>query len=236
MVSLSRGTNSMVEGGTFFGHSGPSEPDVQGLLQPVVGEGKLKKFTPLGTVMPAAFLLALAVMHFHLNKKHHESRLNGYLEFYQKTQHHSRIPFYISSLWNTILLLLSTLFHDQYHDLESRCKSNGFLTPMNYACFIITLENVFMIPTIVYYICKVYKFNKSRPCPDVQRDEWMASFVQDSYSAGEVGYREQDNHMEELLEKQADMLRYLKEQNSRLVQKVLILNNLLKAQTESLQC
>lgn len=49
-------------------------------------------------------------------------------------------------------------------------------------------------------------------------------------------FREQDNHMEELLEKQADMLRYLKEQNSRLVQKVLILNNLLKAQTESLQC
>lgn len=33
-----------------------------------------------------------------------------------------------------------------------------------------------------------------------------------------------DNHIENLLEKQADLLRYLKEQNARLVQKVMILS------------
>lgn len=35
----------------------------------------------------------------------------------------------------------------------------------------------------------VSQFNKHQQCPDVQREEWMASFIQDSYSAGEVGYR-----------------------------------------------
>jgi hypothetical protein len=42
------------------------------------------------------------------------------------------------------------------------------------------------------YVCyadKVIQFNRSQPPPDVQREEWMISFIQDSYSGGEVGYR-----------------------------------------------
>ena len=54
---------------------------------------------------------------------------------------------------NTMLFIISTLFHEQYGDLESHCESHGFLTPMNYMCFVITLENIFMIPTIISYIC-----------------------------------------------------------------------------------
>ena len=41
-------------------------------------------------------------------------------------------------------------------------------------------------------------------------------------------FREKDNHIEDLLEKQADLLRYLREQNTRLIQKVLILSTQLK--------
>lgn len=42
---------------------------------------------------------------------------------------------------------------------------------------------------VCYYVGKVIKFNRSKPPPDVQREEWMLSFIQDSYSGGEVGYR-----------------------------------------------
>ena len=50
-------------------------------------------------------------------------------------------------------------------------------------------------------------------------------------------FRENGCHIEDFLEKQADMIRYLKEQNVRLVQKVLILNNMVKAQSENtMQC
>lgn len=42
---------------------------------------------------------------------------------------------------------------------------------------------------ICCYIGKVIQFNRSKPPPDVQREEWMISFIQDSYSGGEVGYR-----------------------------------------------
>jgi hypothetical protein len=36
---------------------------------------------------------------------------------------------------------------------------------------------------------KVVEFNRSNPPPDVLREEWMISFIQDSYSGGEIGYR-----------------------------------------------
>lgn len=55
-----------------------------------------------------------------------------------------------------MLLVIATTFHEQYGDLESRCESHGYLTPMNYMCFIITVENFFMVPVIISYICKYY--------------------------------------------------------------------------------
>jgi len=40
-----------------------------------------------------------------------------------------------------------------------------------------------------FYSGKTIQFNRSKPPPDIQREEWMISFIQDSYSGGEVGYR-----------------------------------------------
>ncbi|KAL0269404.1 UNVERIFIED_CONTAM: hypothetical protein PYX00_007149 [Menopon gallinae] len=272
MVSLNRGDTSSTGGAVFFSESSlhSNDSDTHQLLHPVVGQEKIKKFTPLNTIPAAIIIIFLAILlevlvlvftlywtnndkcepyfytlychilywaltfilDFYFKRKHHESRVRGYLEFYQKTHHHSRLPFYVTSIWNAALLAVETLVHEKY-DLQSKCVSDGFMTPMNYLCFFITLEIVILIPILIVYVYRVSQFNKHQLCPDVQRDEWMASFIQDSYSAGEVGYRERDNHIEDLLEKQADLLRYLKEQNTRLIQKVLILSTQLKERRSS---
>jgi hypothetical protein len=43
-------------------------------------------------------VLSFQIVDNHIKQKHHALRVNGYLEFYQHTHQHSRIPFYIVSL------------------------------------------------------------------------------------------------------------------------------------------
>ncbi|EGI66827.1 Transmembrane protein 192 [Acromyrmex echinatior] len=71
---------------------------------------------------------------------------------------------------------------------------------------------------------RVMKLNRLRPPPDVTRDEWLSPFTQDSYSGmGEIGYRQKGRNLEELLEKQADMIRYLKDHNVKLSHRIMLL-------------
>lgn len=71
---------------------------------------------------------------------------------------------------------------------------------------------------------KVSKFNQLRPPPDVAREEWLSSFTQDTYAgSGEVGYHHRGPNLEELLEKQADLIRYLRDHNVKLSHRMMIL-------------
>lgn len=118
---------------------------------------------------------------------------------------------------------------------------------------------------------KVRRFNETRPPPDVQREDWMMSFVRDSFPGGEVGYRyvnllfsisiilfsplvppcvqsphfnfdlslhpchihsfalpfcrEPNEQIHDLLAKQADLIRYLKEHNAMLNHKIMQLSS-----------
>ncbi|XP_023714736.1 transmembrane protein 192 isoform X2 [Cryptotermes secundus] len=172
----------------------------------------------------AAFWCVALIVDNHIRQKHHALRVNGYLEFYQHTHQHSRIPFYIVSLWNTVLLALSTAFSHLYKDFRQQCNISEFLKPVNYLCVFIAVETTVLAYFMVIYICKVIKFNRSKPPPDVQREEWMMNFIQDSYSGGEVGYRERGDHIHDLLEKQADLIRYLKDRNTKLSHKIMLLS------------
>lgn len=172
----------------------------------------------------AAFWCISLIVDNHIKHKHHALRVNGYLEFYQHTHQHSRIPFYIVSLWNAVLLAFSTAMHHLYKDFRQQCNISGFLKPVNYLCVFIAVETTILAYVIVMYICKVIQFNRSKPPPDVQREEWMMSFIQDSYSGGEVGYRERGDQIHDLLEKQADLIRYLKDRNTKLSHKIMLLN------------
>lgn len=54
----------------------------------------------------------------------------------------------------------------------------------------VTLSILILFCYFVYLVpVKVRRFNETRPPPDVQREDWMMSFVRDSFPGGEVGYR-----------------------------------------------
>lgn len=71
---------------------------------------------------------------------------------------------------------------------------------------------------------RVMRFNRLRPPTDVAREEWLSSFTRDSYAgSGEIGYHPRGSNLEELLEKQADLIRYLRDHNVQLSHRIMLL-------------
>lgn len=70
---------------------------------------------------------------------------------------------------------------------------------------------------MVFFSERVRRFNRLKPPPDVTREEWLSSFTQDSYAGNtEIGYHHKGSNLTELLEKQADLIRYLRDHNVKL--------------------
>ncbi|XP_044738045.1 transmembrane protein 192 [Chrysoperla carnea] len=180
----------------------------------------------------AAHWFITVIIDFILKYEHHLVRTNGYLEFYRSTLNHHRYPFYIVSLWTTTLSIIQTLIQHFYLDnLESHCLNAGYLRPLTYYCSIITLEFLLLFVIIVNYIIKVYQFNKLQPLPDVQREEWAFNSNQSNFIINEIGHGIQGGHVDDLLEKQADLIQYLREHNDKMNEKIMLLNAQLRART-----
>lgn len=171
------------------------------------------------------YWLVIMLADYVLKSKHYNLRISGYLDFYQSTYQHIRTPLFIASLWNTAYLLLAVILHHTHKlDYEKYCKSSEWLTPINYILLLTTLELTIIVPVYVNYIKRVLRFNRLRPPPDVTREEWLTSFTQDSYSGhGEVGYHQRGSNLTELLEKQADLIRYLRDHNVKLSHRMMLL-------------
>ncbi|XP_076756494.1 transmembrane protein 192 [Xylocopa sonorina] len=162
----------------------------------------------------------------HLVKaKHHKLRTYGYLDFYQSTYQHVRTPLFIASLWITCYLLLAAILHHMHKvNYEQYCRASEWFTPLNYIVFLTVLELVIIVPVYTNYIKKVSRFNRLRPPPDVAREDWLSSFTQDTYAgSSEVGYHHRGSNLEELLEKQADLIRYLRDHNDKLSHRVMLM-------------
>ncbi|XP_017776297.1 PREDICTED: transmembrane protein 192 isoform X2 [Nicrophorus vespilloides] len=166
--------------------------------------------------------------------KHYSLRMNGYLDFYKKTQVHHRLPLYIVSLWNAVILLLQALMQHFYPDnFAEKCLEGGLLSPINYFCALMTFEFCLIFGVNINYILRVNTFNNQKPPPDVQREEWNACSSDQAFSQGEIGYRQLGDKMYDFIEKQADMIRHLKDHNARLGEKLMVLNAQLQARTSS---
>ncbi|XP_050514076.1 transmembrane protein 192 [Diabrotica virgifera virgifera] len=156
--------------------------------------------------------------------QHHGLRLNGYLDFYHQTRLHISLPFYIVSLWSVALMFVQALMQHFYpDDFAERCVKGGSLSPMSYLCAIITLETCLIFGVNVNYIAKVIKFNKHKPLPDVQKEDWISTTAPDTVTQNEVGYSQLGGKIYDLLEKQADLIRFLKEHNELLAKKTMVL-------------
>ncbi|CAG2066272.1 unnamed protein product, partial [Timema podura] len=78
---------------------------------------------------------------------------------------------------------------------------------------------------LTFSTVKVHRFNRKKPSPDVFRDEWFSGLIQDSHGSGEIGYRERGSHVQDLLERQADLISSLNEHNARLSHKIMLLSS-----------
>ncbi|XP_036329835.1 transmembrane protein 192 isoform X2 [Rhagoletis pomonella] len=149
----------------------------------------------------------------HLIKKHHdELRMNGYHEFHRATAMQKGIPLTVVSLWNSMILAVQAGIHHYYGvNFWEHC-AEGFLSPVSYIAGFNMLETIVLSSTHGCYISKVRKFNKASPPPDALRGGNNAS--------GSLGLMQPGGNTAELLEKQADLIAYLKDHNQKLNQKL----------------
>uniref|UniRef100_A0A2M4ALM1 Transmembrane protein 192 n=1 Tax=Anopheles triannulatus TaxID=58253 RepID=A0A2M4ALM1_9DIPT len=155
----------------------------------------------------------------YLVKKHHRAlALRGYLDFNRATKHHSTIPLQIVSLWNTFLLAIHTLMQHYYgDDFGTKCVVVGWLAPIVYITAFSCLETGVLSIVNGSYITKVRRFNRTAAPPDALQDNR-------GMRSGSVGLTQRGLSTTELLEKQADLINYLKDHNLKLNQKIMQMN------------
>lgn len=170
----------------------------------------------------AVFWCILFVSTGYRSYHHYYSQRCGYLEFFRSTQLLQKIPLIVSSLGNCLLVVVLALFL-KYCPLHESCPEGSNDHCENYFQILFGIEVFIVLLVLVKYLYLVVKFNRSKAIPDVHQDELLTSYVQSYAPTNEIGFRDED-YMEEVLEKQADMIRYLKQHTNNLSRKILRLN------------
>ncbi|KAJ8979639.1 hypothetical protein NQ317_001346 [Molorchus minor] len=187
-------------------------------------KSKCKEYFILIYIHVGLWFLTL-VVDLIAKSRHHSLRLNGYLGFYQKTKLHISLPLYIVSFWSVVLMLVQTLMQHFYPDnFAEKCLKGGVMSPISYICALITFEFGLIAGVNINYMLKVRKFNKYETPPDVQQEEWIACAAPENFGQTEIGYKQLGDKVYDFLEKQADLIRHLKEHNARLGEKLMVLS------------
>ncbi|XP_072240968.1 transmembrane protein 192 isoform X2 [Leuresthes tenuis] len=140
--------------------------------------------------------------------QHHHNRVRsrGYLRFYRQTQRLKHVPLTIHSAGNVLTLVL----------LATKLSQ----TVRTYALLIVLgLELLVAVPCLLYYTVKVMQFNRARAAPDVSQEELSHTYSVTSVPT-ETGFRGSSS-LEEVVEKQADLIEYLKQHNTLLSKRLL---------------
>ncbi|CAD7092587.1 unnamed protein product [Hermetia illucens] len=164
----------------------------------------------------AFFWVITFIFHHYVHGHHNKLRLNGHLEFYKTLEVHRSMPLTIVSLWNTAVLTIQTLIQQYYGNHFGEECIRGWLSPIVYITSFSILESTVLSFVHINYISKVANFNKTAPLPDALRGSRPG--------AGYVGLMQPGADVTELLEKQADVISYLKDHNIKLNQKLMQLN------------
>ncbi|KAF7244201.1 hypothetical protein EYD10_09642 [Varanus komodoensis] len=115
----------------------------------------------------------------------------------------------LSSVGNAALLLILSAQH-------SFLNHNKM-----YLCFILGILSVELICTLiclVVYTVKVSNFNRAKPRPDVIEEEKIYAYP--NHVTSEIGFRDTSS-LEEIVEKQGDVIEYLRRHNAQLSKKLL---------------
>ncbi|XP_055851266.1 transmembrane protein 192 [Episyrphus balteatus] len=164
----------------------------------------------------AVFWVLTYLFDHFVKHQHEELRLNGYHDFHRTTAMHKGVPLHVVSLWNTTILAVQALMQHYYGDHFAEHCAEGFLSPISYITTFNILETMVLGCINGSYIVRVRKFNKSGHPPD--------ALTGTICTEGSLGLLQSRNNAAELLEKQADLINFLKDHNLKLNQKLMQLN------------
>lgn len=161
----------------------------------------------------AGFWLLKLLFDRYYHFRHMASKRCGYLEFYRKTRLIRSLPLIIVSAGNSILVVLVKV-------LTTHCpKQCTFLkfTPVNFLQAYVTLETIILLPILLFYLKQTYTFNNESKTPDINKEIDRPNFM--PFQLNDIGYKD-SSYIKNVLENQADMIRYLQERNKNLVRKL----------------
>ncbi|XP_052608324.1 transmembrane protein 192 [Peromyscus californicus insignis] len=143
--------------------------------------------------------------HYH----HSKVRGRGYSQIYRSTRRLKTLPLMVHSSGNTALLLLL-------------CVQHSFPEPgrlyLELMLAVLALELTCSLSCLLLYAVKVRRFNRAKPQPDVLEEEKISAYPSNTVS--ETGFRTMSN-LEEIVEKQGDIIAYLKRHNALLSKRLL---------------
>ena len=174
--------------------------------------------------MSDSYFHSLLQIFDHIIKYHHtELKLNGYHDFSRMTYVHKSVPFQIVTLWNTVILGVAAGLQHYYGEHFGEKCIISFFSPVSYITAFTILETIVLLFVNGTYIRCVMRFNSHGMPPDAMHGM--------NPVAGSVGLAQRDSEMRDLLEKQADLINYLKDHNLKLNQKLMQINNQLRSVT-----
>lgn len=148
-------------------------------------------------------------IHYH----HSKVRSKGYLQIYRTTRHLKRLPLLIQSSGNAALLLVlsAQLSFPEHYKMY-----------LYFFVGILCVELICSLICLLVYTVKVSNFNRAKPRPDVLEEEKMYTY-RDSITS-EIGFRG-NSSLEEIVEKQGDLIEYLQQHNALLSKRLLALTS-----------
>ncbi|KAF3687820.1 Transmembrane protein 192 [Channa argus] len=143
---------------------------------------------------------------WYVKHHHNRARRRGYLQFYRGMQGLKDLPFILHSTGNVLLLLILVA------GLSQTVRIYMLLS-------VLVLELLVALSCLLWYTVKVMRFNRERAAPDVSQEDHLQNYSITSLPT-ETGFREGSN-LEEVVEKQADLIEYLKQHNTLLSKRLL---------------
>jgi hypothetical protein len=192
------------------------------------------------------------VKHYHT-----KLRLDGYHDFHREMKDHHTIPLKVVSLWNSAILAMAAGLHHYYGEHFTETCIRSYFSPVVYLTSFNIAETIIFFFVHGTYMAKVVRFNNLQLAPDALRGSSISTSgalgLIHSQSEGMNAFFSSKlviiliysfflsfpllnmNHrvVNELLEKQSDMIEYLRDHCNRLNQKLQQMSNQLRTVTLS---
>lgn len=175
-----------------------------------------------GVMLHVFVFLLVVLVDRYVHYYHRRARFLGHLSFYRSTRSLRKIPFTTLALGNAAILLLVSLW-----DAD---EGYAGVYRINVLQGITTLEIIICGPALLLLIVKTWRFNSRAPLPDSPAD-LLPSFDsavnsggaslrtlpqhRSSHAGGGIGFSEED-YLDEVMERQGDMIKYLQQQKETL--------------------